>query len=454
MIRIDEYLDLLRVSENLNRYVGLMVEYDVAIPTYSDVPIYVTNPVHTDVEFMSYATTGELPFIPASGKGFEIRNALLSLYGEFLERGLPIAIGRGADVFAKASQLSKENEIIGPGKLHLFAEEQYKEGIPFRRFTADLKLGWVKARRAFENGEVLIPAQAAVFGYRRLFNEPLIAYGSTAGLSYATSRHTAIYKGFIEFVERDSVNIGWHSDIPPYRINIGLEDILDILGLDAALPKSLIAHTYLWRTDVDGIYVVSVHVIDKRRKILSYYPGCGAGVSFTEALARAFGEVGQAYLYVYSIYKWRKALGGRDADIYYIDRESPPQEADNLFKTIFYYGYPENLERLYREFFSRSPELSKDKLELDGGSTRTSRRLSIVKSIIKEKGLNPLVINHTPPSAEGYVLKVFIPELTPYNSARYPFLGHPRYYIARKILKVGEDTLTYSDLRKYSVPYP
>lgn len=61
----------------------------------------------------------------------------------------------------------------------------------------------------------------------------------------------AIYRGALEFVERDAVNLGWHSDIPPYKVKLTLEEALRLVG---ARPKPLDykLHVFLWRTDVRG----------------------------------------------------------------------------------------------------------------------------------------------------------------------------------------------------------
>nr|WP_181953623.1 YcaO-like family protein [Pyrobaculum arsenaticum] len=82
-----------------------------------------------------------------------------------------------------------------------------------------------------EGGErPLAPGQVAAFGYRLAKGEDLIGYSSSGGLALGVGLE-ALYRGALEFVERDAVNLGWHSDIPPFRIRITLEEALRLIGV-------------------------------------------------------------------------------------------------------------------------------------------------------------------------------------------------------------------------------
>ncbi|MEM4959409.1 MAG: YcaO-like family protein, partial [Nanopusillaceae archaeon] len=106
------------------------------------------------------------------------------------------------------------------------------------------------------NEQISAPGQIMVFGYISVATEKLIGYSSSDGLTVHTDIDKAIYKGAIEFIERDAVNLGWHSDISPYKIELDLKEALDILGLDTKIPYNDIKlDVFLWRSDTD-LYVV------------------------------------------------------------------------------------------------------------------------------------------------------------------------------------------------------
>lgn len=429
-------------------YVGerghLFYRPNVLLPAASDLPVFTCHAYERGVELLtSLPFFGGLRFVPHGGKGFQVEGAFFSAFGEALERTLPILNPPKPEAFGKARELEG---VLGPGELPLFAPQQYGE-VPFRPFTDDVELGWVRVRE-LGGGSRLAPGQVLAFGYRRRRGEPAIGYGSSGGLTLEFGLERAVYKGAIEFVERDAVNLGWHSDIPPLRLRMGLREALDMLSLDGRLGDDYVMHVFLWRTDMD-VYVVSAHLIHRRRGAYAYMPGVGAGVSLEEALARALGEVGQAYLFAYTVHRVRKMLG-RDSRLYYLPEGADPVEADNLFRIVWYWGYRGNLERLYAEFFSRAEEADPPR---GGEVSRGSHRMSLLKSALEERGLEVLVYEYAVPDPFRLV-KVFIPALTQYNAPRWPYLGHPRYYDAPALLGVAHRRLGYEELRKIPVPYP
>ncbi|MEM1679523.1 MAG: YcaO-like family protein [Ignisphaera sp.] len=447
---IDEYMDLLKVSELFGDY-HIFKSPRIIVPSSTDLPMYVANTEELNIEELVHIIVGEFKFIPHSGKGTTPNKALGSGLGEAVERTIPIIKRPRAEVYGTYGDL--KSNALGPQQLPLFALEQY-ESIPFNQFTEQTYIGWVRMHDIINSEQILAPGQIMAFGYIPVATEKLIGYSSSDGLAVHTDIDKAIYKGAIEFIERDAVNLGWHSDIPPYKVELDLKEALDILGLDTKIPYNDIKlDVFLWRSDTD-VYVVSTHVIDKRRKFYTYFPGEGAGTTFVEALSKALAESCQAYFHSYAIHRYRRDFG-EDADYYYVDENSSPEEADNLFRIVFYYGYPSNLQKLYREFFSRSPRYDLKNFERNEEITRFSHRYSILRTIAKEKRLTLLQLNQTPEELEHLnIVRVFIPELTQYNAPRYPYFGHFRYYLARRILKIDDITLNYKDLRKIPIPYP
>jgi ribosomal protein S12 methylthiotransferase accessory factor YcaO len=94
-----------------------------------------------------------------------------------------------------------------------------------------------------------------------------------------------------------------------------------LLGLRPR-PLDYKLHVFLWRTDVEGVYVVTAHLLADR-DVYCYMPGGGAGFSFEEALAKALGEVGQAFMFMYDVARVRRKLGG-DSTLYYVEKDADP----------------------------------------------------------------------------------------------------------------------------------
>lgn len=430
MKRLEDLVDELSLLENIGRVGHFLTLVTLSAPRYTDFPVHNANVADPDMGILYNTPQFEFKFVPHSGKGFTLLRAIKSAIGEALERGLPLAHPPRPVLVARYSELGEP--ALGPKELPLFAPHQK---VPFRPFTERSYVGWVK----LEGGErPLAPGQIVAFGYRAVKGEELIGYSSSGGLALGIGLE-ALYRGALEFVERDAVNLGWHSDIPPFRIKISLEEALRLVGVRPR-PLDYKLHVFLWRTDVEGVYVVTAHLIAKR-PIYAYMPGGGAGFSFEEALARALGEVGQAYAFAYTAARIRKELG-RDSPLYFVNKDADPGEADNLFRIVWYWGYQENLKKLYDIFFSRARESDVPKRD---GPERLSHRLSLLPPYYwyEYKGVEPLRL-----------VKVLIPSLTQYNSPRWPMFGHPRYYEAKRILGVCDCKVTYDELRKISVPYP
>ena len=393
-------------------------------------PYFRIHLAETPVEALGVPNLSEFVFVPHAGKGLSLDKALGSAVGEAFERVLPL-LSQPHVVLASYAELGEE--ALGPGSIHLFAEEQYGT-IPYRRFLPNTRVGWIAARD-LEGRRVLIPAQIGRFGYILRKGETPIAYSHSGGLASGPSKLFAIYRGVVEFLERDAINIGWHSDIPPKRLKMGLKEALDILGWRWAGDYKL--HVFLWPSDV-GVVVISAHLIDPHRDVYNYFPGCGAGLSIEEALERALGEVAQALDFKTVV------TSGILKELYYVDKDAPPEAADNLFRIVYYYGYRENLEKLYAEFFSRAKEADPPKVYV---AERLSHKFSYLKTALGDAKF--YVVDHKHPDSDVEIAKVFSPDFTQYNSPRLPMLGHPRYYNPAPGI-----TRTYAELRKKPVPYP
>jgi len=451
------------------RYGNIARSLDVFNCTLLDIHGFTSSLRQCDLRFLFGGLVSKLPFIPAAGKGFDYTKAMLSGIGEYFERVIPI-LSRTYIMeriyFATSADLRKYGKnVLGPDKLYLFHERQYADPrFPFVPFRENLKIGWVEARHLNSGENVFVPAQL-IFGYFRMEREPPICYPTTDGLSAASTREEAILHGLLEFIERDANNIRWVAKIPPLKLKLDWEELLSLVGLPVEKSKLRILmenyrlDTYLWPTELEGIPTITIHVINKRATWYKYYPGMGSDCTIIDALRKALAEVIQAMMFISYMELVRKAFG-RHSTFYYVTEDEDPNNIDNLFKTVVYYGYEKNLRQIYEEYFSKAHLITlKDATNIYGYSLEelnsVSKKLDICLKVLREHNIDPIVIDLTPPYVTNVrIVKVFICELTQYYISRYPYFGHPRFYYAPRILNKSDRLLTFDELNKMPLPYP
>lgn len=456
------------VLDNVGKYGEVILAVSINIPTSLDLPWYVGGALHSESAILLKLPTfgGSLPFTPTGGKGVSIESSFHSTIGETFERFLALLFGRTLNeqelIYASYKELEeKKIPALGPDKLYFFHHEQYSApDFLFVPFTSDLKLTWMRGKYLLTNEEVWAPAQLVAFGFRRRKEEMPIVYPSSAGLCASFNVKGALLHGFLEYIERDANNLRWVSKIPPFRINLSLEQALNILNYD--LPyynKHIKFDVFLWPTDISGVCVISTHLVSDSLKEFKYWPGIGVGLDFVSALKGALGESAQAQLFIPVMHSMKQAFG-KHPTFYYVKESEDPRNVDNLFKTVFYYGYRKNLQQIYSDFFDKAEVIQLDDLGRFGipfslkGDLDT--KIELIKKIAIKHRLNPVMFMVGPReiSQSVTIMRVVIPELTPYYTIRFPLFGHPRYYNAPMLLGVGDRTLTYRELNRNPLPYP
>lgn len=423
---------------------------------------------HSELGFLRQGfTTRSLPFIPTGGKGIGLREAFFSSLGESFERILPIIsssrISEGDKLFGSYAELvSKKRRLLGPDVFPLFHEQQYQaRDFPYTRFTPDLPLTWLRGRHVLTEGEVWAPAQIVTLGFQPTeVAEPHIAYGSSGGLCVASNIADAVIHGCLEYIERDANNIRWVARVPPVRVRVGLDEALRLVEKDNHLANPWLQFdVFLWPSDIRGVCVLTTHLINHSLSWYKYWPGIGVGLDFVTALRGALGEIAQAQLFI-SFMRRMKSSFGRHPTFYYVHEGEPLQKVDNLFKTVVFYGYPRNLERIYHDFFDQAQVISLQEIEQFGIPLRSSEdkvlQLDRLCKIAARHHMNPIVFQLTPPEVASRItlVKVIIPELTCYYTSRFPLFGHSRYAHAPQILGAGSQNLTYEQLNFEPLPYP
>jgi len=446
LIDYDEFKALKEALMMYNPLMGPITDVRLFFPNSTSVKIYAGASEH--YSFDAINLSGISGIISAGGKGATLADVFMGTIGEAVERFLSILRAeelKSEIIYATPKEMKKKGyNIIGPEELHLFADVQYTQSFPFKRFTDDSYVGFIEGKNILTNERIYAPAQLVILGYRLAKGEDRICYSSSAGLAASTSKEDALYHGFCELIERDALNIRWVCNIPPKEI------IFDNDVMYELLPEFLFDNPFIklrvfdWSLDISDVYVVTIHCVNSSLKLLNYYPGGGADLSFLDALRKAFGEVGQAnilsvILTKFGIPAWMN-----------VPPNAEPSKIDNLYKILVYYSYNSNLKKV-EAFYSKAEKVYSSTIEFKRIKGDKYKRLL---KVLKKNGLTPIYFDLTPAEFTKFrLLKTFIPELTMYFIG-YGYYGHPRYYYICKKLGLTDKKLTYNDLRKDPLPFP
>jgi ribosomal protein S12 methylthiotransferase accessory factor len=429
-----------------NPLTGPITDVKLCFPMSTDTKMYAGASEH--YSFDAINLSGVSGIIPAGGKGATLTHVFMGTVGEAVERFLSILRAeelKSEIIYATPKEMKKKGyNIIGPEELHLFADVQYTQRFLFKRFTDDSYVGWIEGKNVLTNECVYAPAQLVILGYRPIKGEDYICYSSSGGLAASTSKEDALYHGFCELIERDALNIRWVCNIPPKEIifeNDELHELLPEFPFDNPFMK---LRVFDWTLDIPDVHVVTIHCVNTSLKLLGYYPGGGADLSFSDALRKAFGEVGQAnvlstILAKFGIPAWMN-----------VPSDVEHSKIDNLYKVLLYYSYDSNLKKV-EAFYSKAEKVYSSTIEFKRIKGDRYRRLL---KVLKKNGLTPIYFDLTPDEFTKFrLIKTFIPEITMYFIV-YGYYGHPRYYYICKKLGLTDKELTYNDLRKDPLPFP
>ncbi|MCR8454456.1 MAG: YcaO-like family protein [Crenarchaeota archaeon] len=431
-------------------------------------PFYASN-LNMPIEIEKILTSEAVGLAPG-GKNVSLSLAIFGAMGEALERALAVlhsqrlrvyGLKSGDIIFGAYKELSKEYNLIGPDEIQFFHPRQFEDPyMPYEQFTDDTKISWVRGYRLLRGEEVYFPAQYACLGYRGIFDEKPIAYSTSSGLAASPDFHQSIYKGILETIERDIALLYWVSMTPPMVVNapkdllLGLLDDFDYLLNNRGFELKL----YYFMGDIPGIHTVMAVIISKKFKYFKYVSGICADISLIEAIKGAMLEAFQAQVLVYFIHTVLKVFG-RHSTYYYVEKDASSRQITNIFQSMFYWGYPENLSKLCSTFLASEKSIKIEDLEeesLVSEHATIKTKLAKLLDILRTNNIDPIVINQTPKevSEKAYVLRIIIPELVFHYSSSMPFFGHRRYQIAPKILRGEERQLKFDEYNTLPLPFP
>lgn len=446
------------VTRLYNRNLGPIRTLVLHRPEATDFAMYTAVASHTPVGFffpnvLDRPRDSESITVPGGGKGGDPIGALLGALGEMSERLLGMLHFQTLDPeryrFATCRELEASGlQPLRPADLPLFAREQYADPqFPYVPFREDMRLGWVAGTNLASGETIWAPAQVVLLYYRRAPGEAPIAYPTTGGLAFHDQFERAVLHGMYEVIERDAINVGWHSHLPPRRVVIDLERVLRESKPDAR-PRFQVGgvtgvEVLLNTLDVN-IPVFSVLAFDESRGEKSFLSGGGAWGTRTRALGQAIYELGQCR----NILKFHHPLPGK-----HIRPESPRSELTEFFDAVVYYGYGEN-RPLLEEFRRGGSSITWEDVP-DHPFDDPHAELEAMVERLRACGVTPLIFDLGGAAWPGvHVIKTLLPQLTQAGVPSTPFLGHPRYYDLPKQLGRADRVLTYEDLNHAPVPLP
>jgi len=440
-----------------NHFLGPVTSIRWHRPEWSDLSMYGCSCAHTSVrdlipDLTVRAGPDEGLVIPGGGKGVNIQRSLLGALGELAERLLGVlhfgAVLEKLPIASYSELVHQGRTALGPDRLPLFSAEQYAQPeFPYVPFTADTPLRWIEGTELLSGESVLVPAQLVLMYYMRHPQELLIGYPTSGGLAFHTDREQAILHAIYEVIERDAINVSWYSRITPAKVDV---DIKEFLAREHNLSQSRLStpdipEIGVWLNTLDlPVPIFTVIAIDRSRSQRAFLGGGGSGSKREIALAQALFELGQG----------RIALRGYlPTGMKNIRPETNISELTDFFDSAIYYGFSQNLPKLDWYIFGTRSVRWEDVPSLHYEDA--SKEYAVTLELVRAAALNPIVLDFGSACWAGTVLiKVLIPELTQASVPSHPYLGHPRFYRARK-LSFGEDELLSSeDLNTDPMPFP
>ena len=192
--------------------------------------------------------------------------ARIAAIGEAVERYCGNHVREGLR-YATAAELRATNvRHWGPDHLGFFAPWQLQsEGFPFEQFTEDTPIAWVDGVGG-DGSRVAIPASYVYLNWRTgsRKRDPWIHHLNYAGIATGQGLGDAAARGLLELVERDSLSLWWHLNLPARGI-----DPASVPGLTDDLGDSRLQCHLLELPSYFGVPVVAAVIRDPELGIVA-----------------------------------------------------------------------------------------------------------------------------------------------------------------------------------------
>jgi ribosomal protein S12 methylthiotransferase accessory factor len=433
-------------SEGLDRLRTLVSQYTGVVSHVHEVllePDDARN-IRFDVELASTAlTTGPSVQPPAGGSGHDRRLALAAALGEAVERYSGTCLPpESQSVLATASELGPA--AVEPERFALFSEAQYAErGFPFRPFTTDTTVRWVKGRSIPDGAEAYLPLQLAYIwrGAELGAGETPIAPASSSGMAAGATEQDAILHGLHELIERDAVMLTWANRLALPRLD---------WSMDAELVEHDVAH---FASSGIAYEVIDLSVFCEVPTALALTregaAGFGAGAASAATMQRAWDKA------LRECFQVRTALKRDLLEDPHPSFQPDFSDIDGFVDHVRFYSSPE--QQVHTEFLTSSEQLREigDVPALEGDDSAT--RVEAIARRLEARNVSAYWVDIAPPDVKEaglHAVHVISPDLQPINDAhRYRFLGGSRLHEAAAELGLRDAPLSPDELNPYPHPF-
>jgi thiazole/oxazole-forming peptide maturase SagD family component len=255
------------------------------------------------------ALGGFAKYTKCGGAGFTRTASWMAAAAEGLERYSAIFYGLNA-AFRHGSWTDTPGAVIPPSRWMLFSDRQYREPqFPYRPFDANTEIKWYAGNDLETMEQVWLPGPMACFPYLRARGEDRIWPATTTGLAFGNNDDDATRSALWEVIERDSVVLAWHWQLPVTRIDATAGRCRE-LGEAAGLDDRYLIDAYDITTDL-GVPTCMVFLRRNEGENTVLAAGSACRGSLQAALDKAFLEAMQGVPYVRYL---RKELSGWVAD--------------------------------------------------------------------------------------------------------------------------------------------
>lgn len=336
-----------------------------------------------------------------AGKGMSDRQAQVSCLCETLERYS--GVFQGDEIRKKASYKQLDNSAIHPNTCLNFSEQQYKNRQELNAnltngfhwvpvpFDEEIEIEWTPVWSLTHEEFKYLPTAYCYYNYPIPDNAKDFCHACSNGNAAGNTLEEAIFQGFLELVERDSVCLWWYNRIKKPAVNLDSFEEPYIFSL-REYYKTI--QRDLWVLDLTSDLNIPTFVAISRRtdkKTEDILLGFGAHFDSRVAILRAITELNQFLPAVLSITTDdSKEYSIQDADLV------------NWWKTATLENQPYLIPDANTKL-----KVPLDYLQLGSDDLLTDVMTCV--DIAKQHGMETLVLNQTRPDVGLNVVKVIVP---------------------------------------------
>lgn len=388
-------------DEEIERKYGHLISPITGIVAFVTQVPSVSSPIYNffggirlaDVDFLRNFPNATGVQTASGGKGKEEARAKAACLCEAIERHS--GVYQGGETKRRATYEEVKESAIHPKSILLFSENQYRirdewnqkrhrfHTIP-ERFNESKSIDWSPCWSMHQKRWKWLPTSFCYYGYHDL-GKSGFCRGDSNGCASGNTRVEAVFSGFLELVERDSVALWWYPRLR--KPEVDLSSFTDpYIAMLIAYYQSL--GRKVWAIDITtdlGIPSIAAFCSDLSGKEILF--GFGAHLDAQKALLGALLEMNQGYKMAH----WRN---GKMLDQNRIDWIASATTENQP------YLLPDTKagKKKYSDYLNRASQNPKGNLDL-------------CLQIAGEKNLEVLILDQTRSHIEMPVVRVVVPGL-------------------------------------------